>query len=118
MELQIDLDVFGILEGCGRKVCRRNKPVFIVDCMRRLDSILGMKWDERILNANGDFAHVYKGTVSFWLVEKKPVLEYKYVGGSLIQSAIENETVLIFSFVRGDGVSAEYSNGDWKQDTA
>ena len=94
--------------------CAREINGCSVDKISNLDTVLGIKWNERILNTNGDFAYVYRQTVSFWLVEKKPITEYKYFGDSLIESAIENDTNLIFHFVRGDGVKAEYTSGEWK----
>ena len=39
---------------------------------------------------------------------------FKYFGDSLIESAIENDTNLIFHFVQGNGVKAEYTSGAWK----
>ena len=75
---------------------------------RILDSILGAKWDERIFNSNGDFAYVEDDTVRYWLTKKASIEEYKFIGGQLVKSEIEDNYNLVFSFVRGDGNKRQY----------
>ena len=56
---------------CAREI---NGSIVWPDRISNLDTVLGIKWNERILNTNGDFAYVYRQKVSFWLVEKKQSL--------------------------------------------
>jgi hypothetical protein len=52
--------------------------------------------------------------VRFWLNEKRSVKEFFYIGDHLFESQIGNDLQLIFNFVRGDGVKAEYKTNQWK----
>ena len=45
---------------------------FTVQSNRILGSFLGQKWDERILNPNGDFSYVIDETVKYWLGTRTP----------------------------------------------
>ena len=45
---------------------------FTVQSNRILGSFLGQKWDERILNPNGDFSYVIDETVRYWLGTRTP----------------------------------------------
>ena len=40
-----------------------------------LDSILGQKWDEHIINVYGDYSFMAQGTAKFWLGKKLPLVE-------------------------------------------
>lgn len=68
-----------------------------------LDDLLGLKWNERILNENGDFVYVIDGIVKYWLFEKSFIVEYKYIGVKYIKLEIEDLYMLVFIFVWGDG---------------
>ena len=93
--------------------CAREINGCSVDKISNLDTVLGIKWNERILNTNGDCLCLQAESVILACGEET-ITEYKYFGDSLIESAIENDTILIFHFVRGDGVKAEYTSGEWK----
>ena len=92
----------------------RERNVHCVNENHQLCNILGKKWYERIPNMNGDFCYVVSGTVQFWLHEKNPVTEFVYIGNKLFESHIQNDLELIFTFVRGDGVKAQYVTDLWK----
>lgn len=92
----------------------RGRDVHCLNYNAQLCCILGNKWYERILNVNGDFCFVVKGTVRFWLHDKNPIKEYFYVGDKLLESHIQNGLQLIFTFVCGDGMKAEYNTEIWK----
>lgn len=79
-----------------------------------LVDLLGEKWSERILNINNDFSFVTKGTIQFWTHTKAAIKEFVNIGGNLYENQIENEIVLVFTFVRGDGVKQDYVNEEWK----
>ena len=53
-----------------------------IDSNQTLNHLLGLKWDERIFNENGDFAFVIEGTVRFWLARRNPIQEFKVMGES------------------------------------
>ena len=68
-----------------------------------LNSFLGQKGVEGILNCNGDFAYVMSGTVKYWLGQRCPVTGFKFIGAQYIKSEIENCYFISFQFVLGDG---------------
>lgn len=80
IDLNVDQDVF--MEGLGSVlpgVLQRGKMVYQLESNRVLDSYLGLKWDERILNVAGDFAYVIPGTIKYWLGQRSPIIEYKLI---------------------------------------
>ena len=83
IELSLEEDVFQ--EGmavAGSKHMERNREVYR---LRSNDSCLGVKWDERIMNENGDFAFVITGTVRYWIKRKAPIVEYRLIGGKICE---------------------------------
>ena len=59
-----------------------------------LDSYLGLKWDERILNLAGDFAYVIPGTIKYWLGQRSPIIEYKLIGEQYARTEVENSNFI------------------------
>ena len=110
VEVRIDQDVFnGGLALAGKAKTERGKVVYSIDSNQTLNHLLGLKWDERIFNENGDFAFVIEGTVRFWLARRNPIQEFKVIGGKYIKSEIEDNFYLTFTFVRGDGNRHNYA---------
>ena len=110
VEVRIDQDVFnGGLALAGKAKTERGKVVYSIDSNQTLNHLLGLKWDERIFNENGDFAFVIEGTVRFWLARRNPIQEFKVIGGKYIKSEIEDNFYLAFTFVRGDGNRHNYA---------
>ena len=117
IEQEIEMDVFehyfkriGTVRNFkGREVHCINSPVH-----PELNRLFGNKWNERILNKNGDFSFVTKGTIQFWTHNRNPIKEFVDIGGHLFENQIENDSVPIFTFVRGDGVQNDYKVGQWK----
>lgn len=109
IEVNVDCDVFD--RGLG-KVLKgiqiRGKKVHTIKDNADLDHILGLKWNERIFNENGDFAYVVNGTVQYWLTKRNPIMEFKYIGGKFVRSEIEGLYALVLTFVRGDGNKRQY----------
>ena len=83
--------------------------VYQLESNRVLDSYLGLKWDERILNVAGDFAYVIPGTIKYWLGQRSPIIEYKLIGEQYARTQVENSNFITFQFVRGDGNRNNYS---------
>lgn len=110
IEVDVSEDVFThVLGNLVGSVMERGKAVYKLNSNRVLDEILGLKWDDRIFNSNGDFAYVIEKTTKFWLGKKSPVVEYKVLGnGKYIRSEIEDTSQAVFTFVRGDGNRLQY----------
>jgi len=112
IELNMNPDVFDQGLGLVVKACyQRQREVYQITDNHDLDDLLGLKWNERILNENGDFAYVINGTVKYWLSKKSSIVEYKCIGAKYIKSEIEDSHMLVFTFVRGDGNKIQYLNG-------
>lgn len=111
IEVDVDEDVFiHILGNLLPGVKERGRIVYHLQSNRLLDAVIGLKWDERIFNTNGDFAYVIEKTTTFWLSKKSSVVEFKVLGdGKYIQSEIEDTYQVIFTFVRGDGNRTQYN---------
>lgn len=109
VDLNVDQDVFEAGLGSIPGRMYPGRTVFTMRSNRMMDPFLGLKWDERILNENGDFAYVVEGTIRYWLGKRSPIVEFKYIGNKLIKSEIENSYFLTFQFVRGDGNKFTYN---------
>lgn len=112
-----DLDVYNFyLKDVGETKNSMGRQVHCVESVKDLSLVrlLGERWYERILNKNGDFCYVMRGTIQFWLHQKKAIKEYILVGKQLLEKMLENDLILVFTFVRGDGVGSEYTHDTWK----
>lgn len=111
IEIQVDDDVFN--ESLGRitsKRYQRNKLIYEVLSNETLDCYFGTKWNEQIMNENGDFAYVVPGTLRFWLTKRNPIVEFKSIGDKYVRSEIKDGHQVVFTFVRGDGNRCGYKN--------
>ena len=72
--MPIDCDVFNNgLASVRKSSMERNRKVFKVEFNKELHRLLGARWDERIMNNNGDFTFVEEGTVKFWCIQEIPL---------------------------------------------
>ena len=111
IEIEVDDDVFNASLGrITPKRYQRNKLMYEVLSNETLDCFIGTKWNERIMNENGDFAYVVPGTLRFWLTKRNPIVEFKLIGDKYVRSEIEDGYQVIFTFVRGDGNGFGYKN--------
>lgn len=111
IEIQVDEDVFNeSLERITSKRYQNNKLIYEVLSNEALDCYIGAKWNERIINENGDFAYVIPGTLRFWLKKRKPIVEFKLSGDKYVISEIDDGYQVVFTFVRGDGNRCGYKN--------
>ena len=99
-EIQVHDDVF--YKGLGRispKNYQRNKLIYEVLSNETLDCYIGTKWNERIINENGDFAYVVPRALRFWLTKRNPIVEFKLIGDNYVRSEIEEgiKSFLLFS---------------------
>ena len=74
-----------------------------------LDTVLGPKWFIRGLNDAGDFCYTILNTVRFYLRKKLPLIDYQPQEDGKIRKMVYSQGYsLVFTFVRGDGVSSDY----------
>ena len=96
----------GGLQQAG-KLVRRNRghDVYTVSRYSSLVPLLGHQWHLRVLNKQMDFCYIIKETVQFYLHRRldieDPVDDTRTVRGGY---------VLIFRFVRGDGVRRDWDD--------
>ena len=105
IRLKIDEDVYRqTFKKLGIPVKRASrKGEMEVMNNRSLDENLGIHWDRRIKNRLGDFSFVSSGTVRFWFRKKNPIKDYFEVGRTFLPYEIEQEPILVFTFVRAAG---------------
>ena len=66
---EVENDVFNhLFKNIGTVKINKGRKVHCVDSHVEpsLNNLFGNKWSERILNANGDFCNIVKGTIQFW----------------------------------------------------
>ena len=75
-----------------------------------LDEALGSKWFIRGLNESGDFCYAILGTVRFYLRERPPLKDYIPSKDGVVKQVVYSQGhSLVFIFIRGDGVSSDFS---------
>ena len=109
IEMNVDPDVFST--GLGQvtlNTSQRGKDIYSATDNRLLDSVLGSKWDERIMNSCGDFAC---GEKYCSILDNKVKPRYKNTNilvASMSNARLRMLICLSFSFVRGDGNRRQY----------
>ena len=107
IELPFDRFLYvGGLQQAGKLVKRSHgHDVHTISRYSSLEPLLGHQWHLRVLNKQLDFCYVIKETVRFYLHHRldieDPVDDTRTVSGG---------DVLIFRFVRGDGVQRNWDD--------
>ena len=73
--------------------------------LHQYSDIIGKRWYVRVINEQMDFCYVKLDTVQFYLNSRKPLPDYQ--PDSSVQ-AVDGGCVLVFRFVRGDGVKRQW----------
>lgn len=73
VEMAIDCDVFNNELSLSESHQWNGIWRFKEEFNKELNSLLGARWDERIMNKNGDFAFVQEGSVKFWVHSRDPI---------------------------------------------
>ena len=112
IELPVDRDVyFSSLGTLGYKVLKKSgREVNKVDDHKFLNDIFGAKWDFRVVNRNGDFEYVKEKSVEFWLAEREPIEQFELIGGKFFESRLEQEPIVVFTFVAKTGNKRQFFN--------
>ena len=111
IELPFDEAMFDILKEKGTlKKKHRGKEIYGITKYGDLDDLLGSKWFIRGLNENGDFCYAILNTVAFYLKGRINIVDFKPSerDGSLTKCLYSQGRSLVFTFVRADGVSANF----------
>ena len=111
IELPFDRSVFEEIKEKGTlKKKHRGKEIYGITKYGDLDNVLGSKWFIRGLNASGDFCYAILNTVSFYLKGRINIVDYKPndQDGSVRKVLYSQGCSLVFTFVRADGVSANF----------
>ena len=58
----------------------------------------------------GTLHNVTSRTVRYWLMNRSPIVEYKFIGNKYVRSELEDGYQVVFNFVRGDGNRRGYMN--------
>ena len=108
IELTLDQHVYATgLKNSGTYVCsRRGHNIYAIQQYKDLSPLLGDKWYMRGINDRLDFCYVNLSTVRYWLHQRKAVEDFHPGGKKLI----DGDNVLVFMFVRIDGVRSMYDD--------
>jgi len=112
IDMSFDSLHFEALAHRGIKKPSKGKTiVYGLSSLSKLSDILGDRWFVRGLNKAGDFCYVEPGTVKFYLKIRKKKLDYQLQEDGTMQMEYFGENqLLIFKFVKSDGVITEWSN--------
>ena len=80
---------------------QRGRNIYGLRQYSDIEHIIGKRWYVRVLNQQMDFCYVKLDTVQFYLNSRRPLPDYQ--PGSSVQ-IVSGGWVLVFRFVRGDGV--------------
>ena len=108
IELPFDKIFFdGGLKSAGSFTgCSHGHDVFTIKAYADLSVLLGDGWWYRFINKQMNFCYVNKATVQYYLHQRKAVTEYTCDGQ--IKTQRMSAPVLIFKFVRMDGVGSDW----------
>jgi len=80
-----------------------------IDSYSDLDGILGKGWHYRGLNDSGDFCYAIENTIDFYLHKKRRLMQYISTDdGTPSRVPIATGYVLVFKFIRGDGIGSQF----------
>lgn len=101
IEIPFDRYVFGGgLQQRGKFLKKyRGHDVYGIGEYGDLTPILGKRWHVRVLNEQMDFCYVELKTVQYYLHYRQPIPDLQP----------DLESLLVFRFVRGDGVRSQHS---------
>ena len=90
---------------------QRNREMYQLCSLTKLDDILGGRWYIRGLNMAGDFCYVKPRTVKYYLKRGRQKVDYQIQSdGSVIKYSFGGSYQLVFHFVRGDGTATEWDH--------
>lgn len=109
IELPFDKFLYGGgLVQCGTKLREfRGETIYGIKRYSDLNPILGENWHTRVLNKRMDFCYVVRETVQFHLHKRRPLLDFQ---PDSERQAIPGGHVLVFKFVRGNGVKRQWED--------
>lgn len=106
IELSFDYFLFcGGLKQAGYLIkLSRGNEIFGIRSYSALNSLLGEYWYVRVLNRQQDFCYAMLDTVQFYMYRRANIVtSYEPL------RQLEGGHVLVFKFVRGDGVQRQYA---------
>ena len=108
IELPFDKLLFeGGLKQYGKLLCKsRGHDVYTIQSYSALAPLLGDKWHMRGLNERLNFCYVNLKTVQFHLHKRQNIEVYDFAG----KRTIPGGYVLVFKFVRMDGVKQDWDS--------
>ena len=87
---------------------RRGKTVHKIRDNSILSELLGKRWAVRTKNEMGDFEAVRNGTLEYRLHRRPPVNDFDPIGGKFFPSKLEQNPLLVLTFVWDTGNLRQY----------
>ena len=106
LRLPIAREAFHPLEICGISDKRGS---YSVKCLNDLDAVLGERWFFRVINKNRDFAFVVEGSVSYRVIERRPLIEFT-PDQDCTATYVHRGFHLVFKFVRDRGNASDLNH--------
>lgn len=105
IELPFDYYLFcGGLRQAGYLI-KKNDEVYGIKRYSTLSPMLGEQWHLRVLNRQKDFCYAMLETVQFYLYRREPIItSFEPL------RTMDGGHMLVFKFVRGDGVQRHYDD--------
>lgn len=101
----------GLLRRGEKTNGQRNREVYQLSSLTKLDDILGERWYIRGLNVAGDFCYIKPRTVKYYLKHGRQKVDYQMQNDGLItKHTFGRNCQLCFHFVRGDGTAGEWNH--------
>ena len=97
----------GGLQQCGTLLKKRGHDIYGIKKYQDLVPILGRRWYVTVLNDELDFCYVELKTVQYHLHYCQPILDLQ---PDLDCKCVYGGCVLVFRFVRGDGVRHQWQS--------
>ena len=93
-----------------KKCCVRGIEYYTITKFQDLNPLLGVNWHWRGIDVNGDFCYVILKTIEFYLYPRRPIKEFIPSADGKPPEEVQRPTgeMLVFRFVQGDGVSAQF----------
>lgn len=96
LQLPFTKSAFRLLKEVGKSLgISRGHQVYTISEYSDLDDLLGNQWYVRVANSNGDFSLAMLETISFYMMEPKPLLDFHPTKTSTIELSL---VPLIFTF--------------------
>ena len=108
---KVSFDSLVLRSSTSNEYLHCKRKIYTLTNLSKFDDLLGKRWYIRGLNVAGDFCYIIHNSVRFYLRNCKGKIDYQLLDdGTLVEQYFGKGCYLVFSFVRGDGVSSQWND--------